>query len=314
MKYCCVIGGTGFIGSFVVKILLEQGKKVIAVGRKKLPSRPLPDNIKYISGDFDDKHFLRGVLRGVDEIIDLAYATVPKTSYDDPVRDILNNLPSSVRLFEVACELSIKKLVMISSGGTVYGKAQDLPIKESHPTNPISPYGITKLATEKYAMMYHHLNNLPVVCVRPSNAFGEGQRPFTGQGFIATAMAHVLKNQEIVLYGDTGTIRDYIHVTDVAKGIVVALDRGVPGECYNIGTGIGKSNREVLDAILPFAVSAGLKPRIKIMPPRQFDVPANVLDSSKMQQETGWTPIVHFGEGIRQTWNWYHKEFPMDGI
>jgi len=308
MKCCCVIGGTGFVGSFLVRALLKEGRKVIVVGRNKLPSRPLPDNVEYTPGNFGDKYFLQGILRGVDEIIDLAYATVPKTSYDDPVRDIVNNLPSAVRLFEVASELSIKKLIMISSGGTVYGIAQNLPITEYHPTNPISPYGITKLAIEKYAMMYHHSKKLPVICVRPSNAFGEGQKPFTGQGFIATAIAHILKQQEIILYGETGTIRDYIHINDVTRGIIAALDYGIPGSCYNIGTGIGKSNKEVLDDILPLAMSAGLKPRIQVMPTRQFDVPANVLDSSKMREETGWMPLIPFGDGIKKTWNWYYNE------
>ena len=94
MKCCCVIGGTGFIGSFVVRALLKEERKVLVVGRNEFPSRPLPDKVEYIPGDFGDKYFLRGILRGVDEIIDLAYSTVPKTSYDNPVQDILENLPT----------------------------------------------------------------------------------------------------------------------------------------------------------------------------------------------------------------------------
>lgn len=309
MSHCCIIGGTGFIGSHVVDILLSQGKQLTVLGRNPQPTRPLPAEVRYFSGDYGDSNFLLKTLDGVDEIIDLAYGTVPKTSFDDPVQDILSNLPSVVKLFEVACDLSIKKLLIISSGGTVYGNALNLPITEDHPTNPISPYGITKLTLEKYSMMYRHFKNLPVVCVRPANAFGERQKPFAGQGFIATAIAHILKQQEVTLFGETGTIRDYIHVSDVANGIVAALDYGIPGSFYNIGSGVGRSNRDVLDALLPLAESSGLKLKIKILPPRHFDVPVNVLDCTKLRKETGWKAVVPFEVAIVKTWNWFCQEF-----
>src|SRR5208283_5085757 len=132
--------------------------------------------------DYGDRSFLADLLKDVDEVVNLAYSTVPKTSFEDPVQDILSNLPSAVNLFLATSQSSVQRLVLVSSGGTVYGKAASLPIVETHPTNPISPYGITKLAIEKYAVMYHNHTGLPVVVLRPGNAFGEGQRPFTGQG------------------------------------------------------------------------------------------------------------------------------------
>ena len=108
-------------------------------------------------------------------------------------------------------------------------------------------------------MMFNDLNGLPVVCVRPGNAFGEGQKPFLGQGFIATAIASILNGQEVVVFGRTGTIRDYVHVVDVAKGIIASLERGKPGLCYNIGSGIGRSNKEVMDIIQPFAEAGWIR-------------------------------------------------------
>ena len=113
MKCCCVIGGTGFIGSFVVRALLKEERKVLVVGRNEFPSRPLPDKVEYIPGDFGDKYFLRGILRGVDEIIDLAYSTVPKTSYDNPVQDILENLPRIVNLLDVASAFTLEKILLV---------------------------------------------------------------------------------------------------------------------------------------------------------------------------------------------------------
>jgi UDP-glucose 4-epimerase len=305
---CCVIGGTGFIGSHLVELLVTKGREVTVIGRSVSPARNLPEGVRYVAGDYGDRDFLRNVLQGTKEIIDLAYATIPRTSFENPVNDIISNLPASVNLLEVASSLELHKLIVVSSGGVVYGAPDGLPIPETHPTNPISPYGITKLAVEKYAFMFHEIHSLPVACVRPSNAYGERQKPFAGQGFIATAIASILRDQEIMIYGDHGTIRDYIHVSDVANGIVAVLDHGVLGSCYNIGTGKGKNNREVLDAILPFARALGLEPKVKVVPTQEFDVPANVLDSSKMENETKWRPLVSFEKGIERTWNWYCNE------
>ncbi len=305
MKHCCVIGGAGFLGSHVVEILHAKGAQVTVVGRASVPSRILPKGVRYISGDYGERAFLLGALKGVEEIVNLAYSTVPSTSFDDPVEDIINNLPAAVGLFEVASRLAVRKIVVVSSGGTVYGPAQDVPILETHPTNPISPYGVTKLAIEKYGLMFMKLKGLPVVIVRPANAFGEQQKPFAGQGFVATAMASILRRKELVLYGDPGTIRDYIHVTDVATGIVAALELGSPGAFYNIGSGEGRSNKDILSAIYPLAQASGIEPKVSILPSRRFDVEANVLDSGKLKQETGWVTAVPFNIGIERTWNWF---------
>ena len=143
MKNCCVIGGTGFIGSHLVELLHKQGRQVTVIGRNSLPSRSLPDGVRYRAGDYGDRHFLTEVLRGIEEVISLAYTTVPKTSYEDPVRDILDNLPAAVNLFEVARDHGVRKLVLVSSGGTVYGEAQELPtcgISSDGPNFPLWHY------------------------------------------------------------------------------------------------------------------------------------------------------------------------------
>lgn len=303
---CCVIGGTGFIGSHLVELLITTKRQVTVIGRSIPPTRDLPASVRYIAGDYSSKEFLSHVLQGTKEIIDLAYSTVPQTSFENPVNDIASNLPAAVNLFEVASGLDLDKLIVVSSGGVVYGPTNHLPIAETHPTNPISPYGITKLAVEKYAFMFHRIRSLPVVCVRPANAYGERQRPFIGQGFIATAMASILINKEITIYGNQGTIRDYVYVTDIANGILSLLENGIPGTCYNIGTGIGKSNKDVMDLLIPLAKAVGLKERIKKLLPRGYDVPVNILDSMKLMDETGWKAEVSFEEGMEKTWRWFY--------
>ena len=125
-------------------------------------------------------------------------------------------------------------------------------------------------------------------------------------------MASVLKRKELFLYGDPGTIRDYIHVADVATGIVAALDSGKPGSFYNIGSGEGRSNKDILDAIYPLAQAAGLEPKVNILPSRQFDVVVNVLDSGKLTQDTGWVATVPFNVGIERTWNWFMRTMQQE--
>jgi len=302
MKKCIVIGGAGFIGRHVVRCLHERGREVIVVGRRPNADRDLPAACRYVSGDYGNRGFLRQVLERGCEVIDLAYATVPKTSFEDPVFDLVSNLPSSVGMFQEALSVGVSRLLVVSSGGTVYGPADRMPICEDHPTLPVSPYGITKLAIDRYAMMYHRNAGLPVLVVRPANAFAEDQRAGTGQGFIATAVAAIQEGREIEIYGPEGTIRDYIHVSDVAAGIVSALEHGGDGEIYNLGTGIGTSNIAIIEKLRRLTGAEGYPVKIKTLPPRRFDVEVNVLDSSKLHACSGWRPVIDLDEGLKRVW------------
>jgi UDP-glucose 4-epimerase len=299
---CCVIGGAGFVGAHVTRRLALTDREVVVIGRRRKPETPLPPSVRYVAGDFGNFARLERLLGGIDEIVHLAYATVPQTSYEDPIFDVVSNLPGTVQLFQAAASAGVARIVLVSSGGTVYGVTDRLPISEDQPTNPISPYGITKLTLEKYALMFHATVGLPVVVVRPANAYGEEQRAHGGQGFIAAAMHAILRGREVTLYGPKGTIRDYIHVSDVAGGIVAALDHGAIGDTYNIGTGLGRSNLDVLAEIEPHASAAGLRLLTKVLPPRAYDVPANILDSSRLKAVASWRPEVDFAAGMERVW------------
>ena len=303
MNRTIVIGGSGFIGRHLTKQLIASGREVHVVGRKESAASALPEGCRYIIGDYGNAHALREILSPGCEVIDLAYSTVPKTSFEDPLYDLTSNLPSSVTLLQEALKMGVRRVMLVSSGGTVYGPVESLPITENHPTCPISPYGITKLAVDRYAMMYHRNEGLPVIVVRPGNAYGQDQRTGTGQGFLAAAIHAILSGREIELYGEQGTIRDYVHVSDVASGILGALEMGNDGKIYNIGTGTGASNMEIVRMLRELAEEDGLAVRTKILPARRFDVEANVLDSSRLQTDTGWMPKISLKEGIRQMWN-----------
>lgn len=311
----CVIGGAGFIGRYLVTQLLETGRDVLVLGRRPEPPQSINRRAVYASCDYGDCEALRRHLVACTEIVDLAYATVPQTSFVNPVFDLQANLPASVGLLQEAAQLPrLRQLMIVSSGGTVYGPVSNFPIREDDPTAPISPYGITKLTLEHYGRMFHRMHGLPVTIVRPANAYGPGQRPFAGQGFIATAIGHILKRDKVTIFGEQGTIRDYLHVSDVASGMLAALAGEGHGETYNIGSGVGRNNREVLSAIEPHATRAGYEIRLDIVPERHFDVPANVLSFSKLAEHTGWQPYVTFEDGIEEVWTDIRHGLPVQSI
>jgi UDP-glucose 4-epimerase len=307
---CTLIGGGGLIGQQLVPILLASGREVIVLDRRPV-SHPLPE-VRYILGHYADEAAFSDVMARSDEIVDLAYATQPKTSFDDPLQDLLGNVAPAVALFERALASDrLRRLLFVSSGGTVYGPVSTWPIKEDAATQPISPYGITKLTIEKYAFMFHCTRGLPALVVRPANAYGPGQLPFTGQGFIATAIGSVLSGQAIPVFGGGTTVRDYLYVADLARGFMAVLERGTPGEAYNLGTGVGRSNMQVLEALVPLARSHGHEVVLDHMPARGFDVPTNVLDIAKITRATGWSPDTPFEDGLARTWDAIAATFPF---
>lgn len=298
-----MIGGGGFLGRHLAPRLMAAGRRVTVMGRSATPGHDLPAGAGYVCGSFGNTDLLRDLLESHEEVIHLAYATAPNTSFDDPLGDLLENLPPTVRLFaEVAARG--RRLLLVSSGGTVYGQGRTLPIAEDHPTQPISPYGVTKLTLEKYAYLYFVAHGLNVVCVRPSNAYGEGQRPFTGQGFVSTAMASAMRGQSVRIFGERGSVRDYIYAGDLAEGIASVLEYGVPGEVYNLGTGVGRSNLDVVRAIMPLMEEIGCAIRAVHEPARVFDVHENILDCTRLRNRSGWQPQMTFVEGLRRTREW----------
>lgn len=304
---CLVIGGGGYIGSYLVPLLTATGRRVTILGRRPATSYALPENSQYVQGSFSELALIQRLLDEHKEVIHLAYATVPNTSYDNPLGDLLENLPPTVQLFSEAAARG-NRLVLVSSGGTVYGEALSLPITEDHPTRPISPYGVTKLTLERYAYLYAATHGLKVICVRPSNAYGEGQRPFMGQGFIATAIASAILGRPVTVFGEYGGIRDYIHVADLASGIVAALEHGEMGQTYNLGSGVGLSTMEVLRQLAPLVAKRGYRMEITKQPARPFDVRANVLDSSALKTRTDWFPKIKCPQGFAQTLSWLNEQ------
>lgn len=300
---CCVLGGTGFIGTALVAQLCRSGRTVQVVGRGPEPAN-LPVGATYLRTDLRDPENLRGLFASVAEVVDLVYSSVPKTSFEDPFADIQNNLPATVALMEELARSHVERFIYVSSGGTVYGEASSLPISEEHPTRPISPYGVSKLASERYADLYNVCRDVPSIIARPGNAYGEHQAGNIGQGFIATAIWCCLYQQPVTIFGERGMTRDYIHVDDISTALLALLDKGLVGDTYNIGTGIGTDNQQIIDLVASVAERSSIAmPQIEIKPSRLFDVKANVLNTAKLELVTGWKPHIDLRKGMRRCWD-----------
>jgi UDP-glucose 4-epimerase len=267
----------------------------------------LPENVGYIEWNVGDIEILAPLLVDCDEVIDLAYASVPKTSFDDPTNDVLENLPPGVTLLRQCVKHGVKRVLLVSSGGTVYGNPLYLPIDEGHPTDPISPYGITKLALEKYAQFFNRIEGLPVVIVRPGNPYGPNQLGMLQQGFIGASLDAVLNKKTINVFGQRGTVRDYIFIDDLSRGLVAALMSGEAGKTYNIGTGIGHDNYAVLHMLEEIASNDGFEVKWRNEPQRAYDVTENVLSAARLTYVSGWRPEVDLRRGLQLSWEWARR-------
>lgn len=302
-----VIGGCGFIGSHVVDTLLENGVGVRVLDRRPEMFRPPLPGVEYVTGDLSDTAQIFEALAGINAVIHLASTTVPSTSNLDPVADITGNLIATVRLLEVMRKAGVRKMVYLSSGGTVYGVPDTDLVSEMHPLRPISSYGVVKVAIENYLFMEQQLHGLQHVVLRASNPYGPRQGHAGIQGIVGTHLWRLARNEPIEVWGDGSVVRDFIHVRDLAKLCLVAVRSEASG-CFNAGSGTGASISRVVDCIKQ-VVGGDIQPIYKSG--RTFDVPRVVLDITKAREALGWAPEVLLEDGLADTWNWVRQQALM---
>ncbi len=297
-----VLGGCGFIGSHVAEQLVRKGHEVGIFARRNVDRRnveAIRSEVQFIGGDFRNSEDIRVAVRGADTVIHAVGSTLPGNSLINPVFDIQANVVASVNLLTACVEAKVRKVVFISSGGTVYGIPKAELISEGHPLDPINPYGLSKLTVEKFFGVFHHQYGLDHTILRLSNPYGTRQREGSGQGVIGAWMDCLRQDKPIELWGDGSSVRDYLAVEDAAAAIVLAAESDGCPKVMNVGSGRGYSLAEVLALI---EVCVGRSADVLHREARRVDVPRNVLDVSLAEQALGWKVKIPLEQGLRATW------------
>lgn len=298
-----ILGGQGFIGQNLCKRLIEEGHDVSVVERSIVKERVL-EKVSYHEGDFTDISSYKEYLRGIDVVYHLISTTNANDSNQEIERDIEQNVVGTVRLLDACVEANVKKIVFTSSGGTIYGIPESIPIAEDDMKNPICSYGITKLMIEKYLHLYHHLYGIDYTVLRLSNPYGPyHQSP--NQGLINVILRKVYNQEEVTVWGDGEVKRDYVYINDAVDALSLVKDMECEEKVFNIGSG---NSYSICDIIKEIENVLGVDVRKTYKEARNQDVPINVLDISLAQQILGWNPKIDLPTGLVLTYESLCKE------
>jgi UDP-glucose 4-epimerase len=304
---CLVIGGNGFIGKNLVFELLSQNFIVYVVDKSIANFENYEnENLVLHEADVNDTQSIIGIAEKVSSVVWLIHTTVPSTSMIDVEADLQSNVPPLIRFIqEVKKVKSVTHFLYLSSGGTVYGDPTDLiPIPEEFRKDPISSYGLTKLIAEEYINFLLKGSPIHSFILRPSNVYGRYQNLSKPQGIIGHIFKSAMQNTSLDIYGDGSIIRDYVHVIDLAKAIVICLNSDL-GKQHPLILNIGSGAETSINDILRLTAEIIGKPILhQKLPDRGFDCQYNVLSIEKTQKELNWVPVFNLIDGLKDVWTW----------
>jgi len=298
-----VTGGAGFIGSHIADALLEQGHRVLIVDDL---STGRADNIPGAAElhrlDIRSAEAARLITsEPIVAIYHLAAQMDVRRSTEDPVFDASVNVLGTLNLLQAAVNGGVKQVIFASTGGAIYGEQETFPAPEAHPARPVSPYGVSKLAAERYLFYFHVQYGLDVTCLRFANVYGERQNPHGEAGVVAIFMNKLLEGETPVINGDGLQTRDYIHVSDVVAANVAAL--GKPGfHIYNVGTG---HETDVVELYREIASSLGVDREASHGPGMPGEQRRSSVDASLLRSELGVPEPLPLADGISRTAEWF---------
>ena len=302
-KKVLVTGGTGFIGSNVVKLLTERDYDVTVFDNLNtgyLENIDTFKNVKFIEGDIRDRNLIDNQVKEVDGIFHLAATTGNIKSIERPVEDAQVNVLGTLNLLNAAKEYNTPKFIF-SSSGAIFGEVCYLPVDEEHPAEPDSPYGVTKLASEKHCLCYSRLFDMDIACLRYFNVYGMNQRYDPYGNVIPIWTGLLLQNKPLIIYGDGEQTRDFINVKDVAMANLQAFETpGVKGP-YNIGSGDSITINHLAEI---FKRVSNNNIEIEYKPPRKGEVLHSKAKIDKAKTEFNFKPQISLEEGIKDYIDW----------
>jgi len=306
MKYL-VTGGAGFVGSHLIQQIITKDQEVVCLDDFSTGKREniteFADKILIKEGDIREPLFVKDSLENVDYVFHLAAQISVNRSTREPMFDASVNIEGIINLLEAIRQSSVKRIIYVSTGGAIYGEPTIIPATEKTTEEPISPYGISKLAAEKYLKWFHDVYGISYSIIRPANIFGPRQDPLGEAGVISIFLGRIKDNNPIEIFGDGRDSRDYVYVKDISNICIKAMSSNKK-DIYNAGTGRQTNLLELVEII-----ERVTKRQVKkeFSPPRPGDVKHISLDASKAREELNWTPSTDLEKGISNTWKWYEE-------
>ncbi len=311
MKKALVTGGAGFIGSHLAHGLLENHYSVVVLENESTGFRKnVPEDACYIKGDVQNKSDVQKAFsKGIDVVFHVAGQASTIKSFHDPLSDLRTNLMGTVNVLQMCLEMKVPRILFASSM-TCYGNPEKVPTTEDHPCLPISYYGITKYAAERYVHATAARNDLDfdfdATSFRMFNVYGERQslqNPY--QGVMAIFMANVLNNDPVNIHSDGKQSRDFIYITDVVNAWITSINNlGAFGQVFNLGTGTGLSINRLVDLILQSNGKDRSNYPISHSPLRPGDQRHMKGDITKAKAILDWAPVTQLEKGMQKTLQW----------
>ncbi|HEV7503492.1 MAG TPA: NAD-dependent epimerase/dehydratase family protein [Thermoanaerobaculia bacterium] len=302
----CITGGAGFIGSHLADAFLSRGDRVLVIDNLAGGRREnVPPGAELHVLDIRSKQAAALVREaGVDVLLHHAAQMDVRRSVEDPLFDADVNVLGSLNMAEAARQGGLRQILFASTGGAIYGEQDVFPATEDHPARPLSPYGVSKLAFERYLFFYHQTYGLDVACMRYSNVYGERQNPHGEAGVVAIFLKHLLAGEAPVINGDGLQTRDYVHVSDVVRASLAVV--GKPGfNIYNVGTSVETTVVELYEE-LARAVGSPLKALHG--PGKPGEQRRSVIDASRLRHDLGVPAPLSLAEGLARTASWFREE------
>jgi len=309
MSKILVTGGAGFIGSHLTDALIDQGHEVFVVDNLSSGKKEnLNQKAVFFEMDINNKE-LSGIFEKErpEAVFHFAAQTNVRRSVEDPIFDARTNIVGTLNILENCRKFGVKKIIFASSGGAIYGEPEIIPTPENAALLPCCPYGVSKLAGEKYLYFYDELFGIAHVILRFSNIYGPRQDPEGEAGVVAVFTNTLLKNKPCTIFGDGLQIRDFLFVKDAVGAAVLSLDflSKQESSIFNVGTGISTNINETYNLVLRHT-GGDAKPEHG--PVKEGDSRKSCLECGKIKEQLGWSPKYTLEQGIEETVKWFKNE------